>query len=403
MNKVGSLLQSTRESKGLSVDDVAQKTKIQKIYLDAIEQGNFSFFQNQEFYQQVFVGRYAEFLGLNKGEVLSDLHDDLTIAEQPKVSETVEPKVEAEVKETEDIVVKDAIDDNQITAETILDSVKKPRLDEADSQEITQLIEQINQNDSSIPKTEVIDDIDVKIDEKFKDLDHEPIVPEYDDHVEQNNSILDQIAQINKEASEKSAEEVSAADEPIAANIQGIYQIDSSPLESTAVIDLTSGIELETLKNQQATTTEEEPLHQTMLNTLNTDEEVIEQADDIAIPSASVEGQPAEQRPVQDTTTDAKDQPAKDITIAEAAQQHDAMGIDELERKLHTATSMNILNPDPNKTAMDLKVSKALGDNKAVMDDDIKKKIKKDKIINTLLIILIIILVVYFIYQIFFA
>lgn len=396
MNKIGNLLKTTRESKGLSIDDVVKQTKIQKIYLDAIEQGDLSFFKNQEFYQQVFVGRYAEFLGLNKGEVLADLHNDLNDVEQPKASkeaETIksaEPVVETEVAETKEIVSEGAIDENQLKAQEILDNIKKPSLDQTGSQEITQLIEEINKHDNTqkqriVPEVDVEPTISINKEIKPEQAEQEQPVQAEADHIAQNNSILDQIAQINKEASEKASDNI---DMEIAPNIKQIYQKDSSPLESTAVIDLTSGIELETVKNKPNEELDNDVAFQQMMEeSLAPKKEEQEQPIDNHIPFET-------EQPVPDLNKELLEKSA-------SYKEQDKMGIDELEQKLHTATNLEILNADPNKTAMDLKIAKALGDSKAVMDDDTNKKIRKDRIINTLLIILIIILVIYFVYQIF--
>lgn len=76
MNKVGQMLREQREKLNISIEEVSNKTKIQPIYLDAIEKGDFAFFKNQEFYQQIFVGSYAKFLGLDKNELLDQLVED---------------------------------------------------------------------------------------------------------------------------------------------------------------------------------------------------------------------------------------------------------------------------------------------------------------------------------------
>ena len=44
MSSAGNLLKEKRKAMNLSIDDIASRTRIQKKYIEAIEEDNFSFF-----------------------------------------------------------------------------------------------------------------------------------------------------------------------------------------------------------------------------------------------------------------------------------------------------------------------------------------------------------------------
>lgn len=69
MNEIGSRLREARLVKQLSLDDLQDITKIQKRYLQAIEEGNFDMMPGA-FYVRAFVKQYAEAVGLNYEELL---------------------------------------------------------------------------------------------------------------------------------------------------------------------------------------------------------------------------------------------------------------------------------------------------------------------------------------------
>lgn len=76
----------SREQKGFSLDDIQDLTKIQKRYLEAIEEGNYKVLPGN-FYVRAFIKNYAEAVGLNTEEML-----ELFNKEVPSV--TVEPTPE---------------------------------------------------------------------------------------------------------------------------------------------------------------------------------------------------------------------------------------------------------------------------------------------------------------------
>jgi cytoskeletal protein RodZ len=70
MNKIlGNLLKTTREASGLSLDDLATETKIQKRYLIDLEEENFEDMPGKV-YEKGFLKTYAQALGLSEKDVL---------------------------------------------------------------------------------------------------------------------------------------------------------------------------------------------------------------------------------------------------------------------------------------------------------------------------------------------
>lgn len=76
MSKIlGDVLKKAREKKGLSIDSVAEETKIQKRYLLDLEDENFDDMPGKV-YERGFLRTYAELLGLNLDDILK-LHDEV--------------------------------------------------------------------------------------------------------------------------------------------------------------------------------------------------------------------------------------------------------------------------------------------------------------------------------------
>ncbi len=70
---LGERLQKIREETGLSIDDVAKETQIQKKYIQGLEQGNYSSLPGPV-YVESFLKKYAEYLGVSTDFVLSLYH-----------------------------------------------------------------------------------------------------------------------------------------------------------------------------------------------------------------------------------------------------------------------------------------------------------------------------------------
>jgi len=69
LTELGARLKEARMSKGYSLDDLQEITKIQKRYLSAIEEGNFTVMPGT-FYVRAFIKQYAEAVDLDSNELL---------------------------------------------------------------------------------------------------------------------------------------------------------------------------------------------------------------------------------------------------------------------------------------------------------------------------------------------
>ncbi len=75
MSKLGTILRDARVEKGYTLNTLQQKTKIQKKYLQAIEEGNFQEMPGQ-FYIRAFVKQYSDIVGLNGEQLLLEYEDE---------------------------------------------------------------------------------------------------------------------------------------------------------------------------------------------------------------------------------------------------------------------------------------------------------------------------------------
>lgn len=71
MNEIGEILKEARIEQGYTLDDLQQTTKIQKRYLQAIEEGNIDILPGR-FYARAFVKQYADIVGLDGEELLAE-------------------------------------------------------------------------------------------------------------------------------------------------------------------------------------------------------------------------------------------------------------------------------------------------------------------------------------------
>jgi cytoskeletal protein RodZ len=81
MESIGEKLRLARERNALTLDQVARETHVAKRFLKALEDEDFSVFPG-ETYAMGFLRNYAEYLGLEPGELISAYHN-LKIQEQP--------------------------------------------------------------------------------------------------------------------------------------------------------------------------------------------------------------------------------------------------------------------------------------------------------------------------------
>lgn len=422
MNKVGNLLKEKREEKNLSIDDISRSLKIEKPYLEAIENGNYAFFKNHGFYQQVFVSSYANFLGLDKNEILKDLIDDnkqalAQIKDQPQTNEQSNEKSEeagkqaiishddklesddvpaaAAVEVSENIVSQPNVDTKDVKADAIQEvesiAVEQPKEENLETtrplnsflEGLRQASRNSNENllaDKGLPKKaeeveKIEDEKDNEISQILNNLKNNHVNPlqqtqedkadvevvsnneeKTDEKIVSNNlnaSLRDQINKLNE--SDVQSDDLSQEDVSVPK-----YEKDSS-LESTAVIDLTSGIELEKIPAE-------------LKNDFNQDVNEIREED-------------------------AAGEKVADKMFGLDANDEKVVGLKDLEKNINSAKDMDLINEDPDKTSMNLKIAKALGDSKMVLDEATSKKIKRERLVNGILIALIIILIIVLIYQ----
>lgn len=74
--RIGEKLRDAREQRGLSLDDIQEKTKIQKRYLAAIEDENFHILPGS-FYARAFIKEYAQALNMDYKALIEEHEDEL--------------------------------------------------------------------------------------------------------------------------------------------------------------------------------------------------------------------------------------------------------------------------------------------------------------------------------------
>ncbi|MGE7689329.1 helix-turn-helix domain-containing protein [Lysinibacillus sp. NPDC097214] len=86
--ELGTRLKEARLSKGYSLDDLQEITKIQKRYLIGIEEGNYSIMPGS-FYVRAFIKQYADAVGLNAEEILETYKSELPGTSNNQVSQSM--------------------------------------------------------------------------------------------------------------------------------------------------------------------------------------------------------------------------------------------------------------------------------------------------------------------------
>lgn len=87
LTELGARLKEARLSKGYSLDDLQEVTKIQKRYLVGIEEGNYSIMPGS-FYVRAFIKQYAEAVGLNPEDILTEYQKDIPGAQKEEVAQS---------------------------------------------------------------------------------------------------------------------------------------------------------------------------------------------------------------------------------------------------------------------------------------------------------------------------
>ncbi|MED3660464.1 MULTISPECIES: helix-turn-helix domain-containing protein [Ureibacillus] len=87
MTELGTRLKEARLSKGYSLDDLQEITKIQKRYLIAIEEGNYSIMPGT-FYVRAFIKQYAEAVGLDPDEIFEQYKNEIPSHQTEEVAQS---------------------------------------------------------------------------------------------------------------------------------------------------------------------------------------------------------------------------------------------------------------------------------------------------------------------------
>ena len=90
MTELGQRLKDARNDKGLSLEEIQSITKIQKRYLNAIEEGNYELLPGN-FYTRAFIKNYAEAVGLHGDELLEEYASEIPKA-NADVPESLPPR-----------------------------------------------------------------------------------------------------------------------------------------------------------------------------------------------------------------------------------------------------------------------------------------------------------------------
>lgn len=91
METIGEQLRAERERKGLSIKEIEAAISIRALYINAIEEGNYSIVPG-EVYLKGFIRNYANYLGLNGQEMVASYRQ----AQEPIVSEVAVAKTPTE-------------------------------------------------------------------------------------------------------------------------------------------------------------------------------------------------------------------------------------------------------------------------------------------------------------------
>ncbi|WP_047152569.1 helix-turn-helix domain-containing protein [Aneurinibacillus tyrosinisolvens] len=76
MSELADVLRRARQEKGMSLNDIQEATKIQRRYLEAIENGNFEVLPGH-FYVRAFIKSYADIVGLDSEQLVSQYSAEL--------------------------------------------------------------------------------------------------------------------------------------------------------------------------------------------------------------------------------------------------------------------------------------------------------------------------------------
>ncbi len=90
MENIGDILKKTRIEQSISLDEIEEKTKIRKYYLEALENEEWNKFPGRA-YLRAFLRKYANYLGLDEDRLLDSItHDVLPLPQNEKLQKTIE-------------------------------------------------------------------------------------------------------------------------------------------------------------------------------------------------------------------------------------------------------------------------------------------------------------------------
>lgn len=87
LTELGARLKEARLARGYSLDDLQEVTKIQKRYLMGIEEGNYSIMPGA-FYVRAFIKQYAEAVGLDADQILTEYRKDVPEVQKEEVAQS---------------------------------------------------------------------------------------------------------------------------------------------------------------------------------------------------------------------------------------------------------------------------------------------------------------------------
>ena len=88
LTELGARLKEARLARGYSLEDLQNITKIQKRYLIGIEEGNYAIMPGS-FYVRAFIKQYAEAVGLDADEVLTEYRKDIPEVQKEEGAEVL--------------------------------------------------------------------------------------------------------------------------------------------------------------------------------------------------------------------------------------------------------------------------------------------------------------------------
>ncbi|WP_339215567.1 helix-turn-helix domain-containing protein [Solibacillus sp. FSL W8-0372] len=87
LTELGARLKEARLARGYSLEDLQNITKIQKRYLIGIEEGNYAIMPGS-FYVRAFIKQYAEAVGLDADEILTEYRKDIPEIQKEEVAQS---------------------------------------------------------------------------------------------------------------------------------------------------------------------------------------------------------------------------------------------------------------------------------------------------------------------------